>query len=160
MLWLIVPLLVVVVLFFAGFRKTAGAVLVAALIAAGVLYWLDDVSDQRSMSRISSAEAFLKDVKVRRTFDSTYELTGTMINKSAEYEVDGITIAVRLRDCRSAGETECEGIGEATADVRVSVPPGQANRLVATFYLGKEHRPAKGTLAWDHEITAIRASRP
>jgi len=160
MLWLIVPLAAVVFLFFSGFRKSAGALLLAASIAAGVLYRLEVVDEQRATDRISASEISLQDVNLRRTFDSTYELTGTISNRSGKYRIDAITVSLTLRDCRSAGDSACQSIGEESADVLVSVLPQQTRSFVATFYLGKEHRPPRGSLAWEHEIAAIRASLP
>ena len=159
MFWLIVPLVVVVLLFLSGFRKSAGALLVAALIAGGVLYRLENMEEQRAMDRISAAEISLQDVTVTRTFDATYELTARLTNRSTKYRVDGISVSLTLRDCRpiNAG---CDIIGEETAHVQVQVLPEQTRSFVATFYFGKEHRQPRGTLAWAHEITAIRASLP
>ena len=160
MLWLIIPLAAVVVLFFSGFRKSAGALLIAALISAAVLYGLENVQDKRATDRIAASEILLQDVALRRTFDATYELTGRITNKSEKYRVDGISVQVRLSDCRSVGDADCEYIGDQLAHVQVTVPPQQTRSLVATFYFGKEHRKPKGSLAWRHEITAIRASLP
>jgi hypothetical protein len=159
MRWLIGPILAVVFLFFMGFRKTAGALLAAALIGAGVVYQLDDVNEQQTTARVKS-QISLKNVSVMRSFDSTYELTGMISNQSAQYRIDGITLAVRLHDCRSADRSDCEVIGEAATHVGVSVPPRQTRKLVATFYFAKDTRQPKGTLVWNHEITSIRAMQP
>ena len=160
MLWLIAPLVLSLLLFVAGFRKTALGLVVAALIAGASIYHLDEQAQQRAQTRIPASEISLENVTVRQTFDSSYELTGTLKNGSSIYRIDGISLKVKLRDCPVGGATQCVAAGEAQPYAAVTVPPGEARNFTATMYFGKGHPPPKGTLAWDYEIESVTAKRP
>ena len=155
MLWLIAPLVLALLAFVAGFRKTALGVVVAAVIAGASIYVLNERAQQRAETRISASEFSLENVMVRHTFDSSYELTGRLKNGSSTYRVDGITVNVKLRDCRTGDAARCEDEGHAA----VQVPPGESRDITVTLYFGKGHRRPKGTLAWDYEIRSVTASR-
>jgi len=160
MLWLIAPLVIALLAFLAGFRKTALAVVVAAAIAGASIYGLNEQAQQRAETRIPASEFSLENVAVRHTFDSSYELTGRLNNRSATYQVDGINLNVKLRDCRTGDASQCVAAGEAQGHAAVTVPPGASRDFTATLYLGKGHRRPKGTLAWDYEIESVTAKRP
>ena len=159
MLWLIVPIIAVVIALLLGYRKTAVGVLIAAVIAAGLIYWHTKSLEQKSETRIPAAEAPLTNVTVRHTFDASYEISGTIRNSSETYRIDGISVTVRLRDCLKTDASKCTPIGHATANVPVTVPPQQTRNFTGALYYGKDHKPAKGRLACDYEIIAIRAKR-
>src|SRR4051812_6563199 len=119
MLWLIAPLVIAVVLFLAGFRKTALGLVVAGVVVGASIYGLNERTQQRAESRISVSEISLDNVAVRHTFDSTYELTGRLKNSSSTYQVDGITLNVKLRDCRTDDPSKCGAAGQAAAQAAV-----------------------------------------
>jgi hypothetical protein len=155
MLWIIAPLVVAVIAFAAGYRKTALGFVIAAGVAAVAIYGLVERTQQRAESRITVSEISLGNVAVRHTFDASYEITGKVKNGSATYQLDGIALKVKLRDCIPGDASQCEAQGHAT----VTVPPGESRDFRATLYFGKGHRPAKGALAWDYEIEAVTARR-
>ena len=159
MLWLIVPVIVIAVVFIAGHRKTALGLLVVAIIAGGLIYRYDLHLEQQATTRISAAEIGLENIAVRRTFDASYELTGRIRNNSETYRIDGIGFTVKMRDCPGTDAAQCVVTGVATANVTVTVPPREARDFTGALYYGKGHKPPKGTLAWDYEITAITAQR-
>jgi hypothetical protein len=160
MFWLIAPLVIALVAFLGGFRKTALGGVVAAMIAGASIYFLDERAQQRAESRIPVAEISLENVVVRQTFDSSYELTARLNNRSSTYQVDGIALSVKLRDCRTSDTAQCVSAGEAPGQAAVTVPPGESREFTATLYLGKGHRRPKGTLAWDYQIESVTAKRP
>jgi uncharacterized membrane protein len=159
MFWLIAPLVIAVLLFLRGFRKSALGVVVVALIAAAVVYYLNERAQERAETRISASEISLENVAVRQTFDASYELTGRLKNGSSTYQVTGISLNVKLRDCRKGNATQCEAAGEAAGQAGITVPPGESRDFTVTLYFGKGHRPPKGTLAWDYEIESVTAKR-
>ena len=160
MLWLIAPLAVALLLFVTGFRKTALGVVVASVIAGASIYGYNEQAHQRAEARIPASEIALENVKVRQTFDSSYELTARLTNRSSTYQVHGISLTVKLRDCRNGAASRCDPAGAAEARAAVTVPPGESRDFTATMYLGKGHRRPKGTLAWDYEIESVTARRP
>lgn len=159
MFWIIGPVIVVVLLFLAGFRKSAVGLLIATLIAGALVYWNINVVERQETSRMSVSEIALENVAVRRTFDSSYELTGRIRNKSDDYRVDAISVIVTIRDCTAPQQMNCVTTGQKAVNVSVSVPPQQARDFTGTLYLGKAHRPPKDILAWEYEVTSIMAQR-
>lgn len=159
MLWVIAPLAIVVLVFLAGFRRTALGLLVAALIAGGLIYRHIGKVQEQAESRIPAADIELGNVDVRRTFDSTYEITGRIKNLSETYRIDGISFNVTVSDCAGKGESACTVLGRATTHVTLTVPPLESRNFTGVLYYGDTHRPAKGRLAWKYEIEAITARR-
>ena len=160
MLWLIAPLVLALIALLAGFRRIALGIVVAAVIAGAAIYVLNERAQQRAETRVSASEFSLENVVVRHTFDASYEITGRLNNRSATYQVDGITLNVKLRDCRSGDASQCVAAGEAQGHAVVAVPPGQSRPFTATLYFGKGHRRPQGRLAWDYEIESVTAKRP
>ena len=159
MLWIIAPLVAAVIAFAMGYRKTALALVISAVIAGILIYTLVEQTQQRAESRISVSEISLDNVVVKHTFDASYEVTGRLKNGSSTYQVDGMALNVKLRDCRPGDASQCAAFGEARGHATVSVPPGESRAFTATLYFGKGHPRPKGTLAWDYEIESVIARR-
>ena len=157
MLWLIVPLLLVVFLALAGFRKSALAVLVITTIAGAWVYRYNAAADSQAQSSYWATRVSIDKVNVRRTFDATYEISGRITSNLEDHRIDRVGFRVSLRDCAAGGE--CRAAGVATADVAITLLAGETRDFVGTLYYGKGHVQPKGKLAWDYEITAIRARR-
>jgi hypothetical protein len=159
MFWIIGPIVIIVLVFLRGFRKTALGLLVGAVIAGALVYRHIHSVERQAAARMSVAEISVQNVAVRRTFDSSYELTGTIRNNSAAYRVDAVSFDLAIRDCPPGQTLTCVIIGKTAVRVPVTVPPKQLRDFTATLYFGKAHTPAKGTLAWNYEVTAVFASR-
>ena len=158
MLWLVAPAVIVAILFIAGLRKAAVALLVVTIGAGTALYLHNRQLQQRAASRISHEEVALTDVAVRRTFDSSYEVSGKIGNKSTAYRLDGITLHLSLRNCPESDAASCVPIGDTTVNVAVTVPPKESRRFIGSFYIPTEKRQ-EGALASDYRITAVVAKR-
>jgi len=160
MAWLIAALGVVVLLvFFAGFRKIALGVLVTAVIGGFLLYQYNQQRERQSTTRIPQSQIVLENVAVRPTFGSSYDLSGRVNNNSESYRLDGLEFKVTMRDCEDKDKSSCVIIGGATAYVSLTVPPREARDFTGSLYFGSNQKKAKGLLAWDHEIMAVMAKR-
>ena len=159
MLWLLGPLIIVVLVFAAGFRKTALGLLVGVVVAGGLIYWYNLELQEKATTRIAITEVTLENIAVRRTFDASYELTGRIKNNSKTYRIDGVNFTVRMRDCPGTESSNCVVTGETTTYVAVIVPPQEAGDFIGTLYYGRTHKQPKGRHAWDYEITEITAKR-
>jgi len=159
MLWLIGPIVVVVLVFLAGYQKVALGLLVASVIAGGLIYQRREQTQDHATTRISVSEIALESISLRPTFDASYELTGRIKNNSETYRIDGVHFNVAVSDCRANDISTCVVAGEAATHVVVTVPPQQARNFTGTLYFGRSHRRPKDTLAWNYEITAIVAKR-
>lgn len=158
MAWLIVPVVVVVLVYLAGFRKSALGLLVAAVLAAVLLYQYDQRVEEQERTRIASSEVVVENVSLRATFGSSYDLRGRIRNNSETYRLDGISFKVVLRDCQGTDNSRCVSIGEATTHVPISLPPQQAREFTGSLYFGKPIK-TKGTFSWNYEVIAITAKR-
>ncbi|MGZ8155379.1 MAG: hypothetical protein ACXW2I_05525 [Burkholderiales bacterium] len=158
MAWLIVPVVVVVLVYLAGFRKSALGLLVAAVLAAFLLYQYNQRLQEQARTRIASSEVVVENVSLRATFGSSYDLVGTIRNNSESYRLDGISFKVTMRDCEGTDNSRCVGIAEATTHVPISLPPQQARDFTGSLYFGKQIK-TKGTLSWNYEVIAITAKR-
>lgn len=160
MAWLIaVAILVASLLVAAGYRKSALGLALGVSIVGISLYLYNERQEQQATSRIAVSEIALENVDLRPTFGSGYDLVGTIRNNSPKYRLDGIDVALTLRDCRSKDKSTCTVIGQASAYAAITVPPEESRDLVVSLHFGGDKPKAKGTLAWDYEITAVTAKR-
>jgi hypothetical protein len=159
MAWLIVPLVLVVLLYFAGFRRSAAALFAAAVVAGVLLYYYNERVEEDARSRIPLSDVLVENVTVTPTFRSSYNLSGKVRNKSATYRLDGITFKVTLRDCPGKDRSSCVDIGDATTYVPLTLPAQETRDFTGSLYFGGEQAKPKGTIAWDYEIVSVTARR-
>jgi hypothetical protein len=160
MAWLIVPLALVVLLYVAGFPRSAAVLLVAAVVAGVLLYYHNERLQEDARSRIPLSDLVIENVTITPTFRASYNLAGRVTNKSDQYELEGISFRVTLRDCQSAAKSKCVSLGEATTYVPVGLPPGEAQDFIGSLYFGNEQIKPKGVFAWDYEIVSVTGKRP
>jgi hypothetical protein len=160
MVWLILALIAVSGLFFAGYRKSALGIAAAALIAGAGVYFSEQQQDTQATSRIAASELTLENITYRQTFRSSYEMSGRVTNNSETFAVDGIRFAVTLQDCKGNDKAMCAVVGRTTASTSVRVAPQQARDFTASMYFGGDEIKPKGKLAWEYEIIAVVAKRP
>ena len=159
MAWLIAAIIVVVTLIFlAGFRKSALSILVVGLLGGYGIYQHGQRAQHQAQSKIASSEIQVESIALNQTLDGSYDLLGRIKNNST-YRLDGIRVIVTLRDCKGNDRTSCRTIGEAATSVPVTIPPEQARDFVASLYFGGDPIRVKGTLVWDYEITSTTARR-
>jgi hypothetical protein len=156
MAWLVAAGIVVVfLLFLAGYRKSALGLFVAAVIAGFLVYQYGQRMEQEKRTRIKPSELVLEKVVLEPTFRSSYDLTGTISNKSESYQLDGISFRVTLRDCLGKDKASCTVIGEAETYVALTIPPQQTRSFTGSLYFGTGPIRVKGRLDWDYEIISI-----
>lgn len=160
MAWLVaVAIFVVAYLFVAGYRKAAAGVAAVAVIVGVAIYLYVERKEEREVSRIAVSEIAVRDVALKPTFRSSYDLTGTVTNNSPSYRLDGIEVAVTLRDCTGAGRSSCTVIGEAGGNAVLAVEPGGSSPFIVSLHFGGDRPKAKGRLEWDYVVTAAAARR-
>jgi hypothetical protein len=160
MAWLLIPLVLVVLLYLAGFPRSAGALLVAGVVAGAVLYYYNQRLEEDARSRIPASDVIVENVTITPTFRASYNLSGSVRNNSEQYRLEGLTFKVTLRDCATDDKAKCVNISEATTYVPVNLPPQEARDFVGALYFGNEAIKPKGTFAWDFELVAIKGKRP
>jgi hypothetical protein len=159
MAWLIVPLALVVLLYVAGFPRSAAALLVAAVLAGVVLYYHNERLQEDARSRIPLSDVVVDGVTITPTFRSSYNLSGSVRNNSEQYRLEGITFKVTLRDCPSPDKAKCVSLAEATSYVPLDLAPQEARDFIGALYFETEQMKPKGTFDWDYEIVAITGKR-
>jgi hypothetical protein len=160
MAWLLVPLVVVVLLYLAGFPRSAAGLFVAAVAAGIFLYYYNQRLEEAARSRIPASEVLVENVTITPTFRGSYNLSGSVRNNSDEYRLEGVTFKVTLRDCPTDDKAKCASIGEATTYVPMNLSPKEARDFVGALYFGNDRIKPKGTFAWDFEVVAITGKRP
>jgi hypothetical protein len=132
-----------------------------ALAAAGLAVYFSRQAPEaaRSGSLIAPEELTLESLSLERTALGA-DLTGRVLNGSADYRVRDLTLVLSLRDCPApdTAPADCPVIGESRAIVRPDVPPGQVRALSAHFTFA-DLPPVLGTLRWDWRIAETRATR-
>lgn len=130
----------------------------AAGLGLAVYLWQTSPETARAALRIAPDEVVLDQLAIERTPRGA-NLSGRVRNDSPEWRLRELTMTLRLRDCPDAASPPdaCPVIGEASAIARPDVPPGQIRALSAHFIFANLPEPV-GTLGWDWEITAIRAT--
>ena len=68
MAWLLIPLVLVVLVFLAGFPRTAAALLATAVVAGGLLYYYNQRLDEDARSRIPTSDVIVENVTITPTF--------------------------------------------------------------------------------------------
>lgn len=158
MAWFIGTAIVVVLLvFFAGFRKIAVGVLATAIIGGFSLYLYNE--QQESTISIPISQIVLENVAVKPTYRSSYDISGRVKNNSETRQLDGIEFKVTMRDCQGKDKSSCVVVGEATTYVSLTVPPQAARDFTGSVYFGSNQKKVRGTVVWDHEIISIASKR-
>lgn len=131
------------------------------LVAIGLTLYLRQQAPPESVleiERIAPDELTFDRLDLTQT-ERGATLTGRVTNGSESYRLRELTLEVRLRDCPEpdAAPETCPAIGQASAISRPDVPPGQIRAFSAHFIFA--NRPGvTGTLRWDWEVTALRAT--
>jgi hypothetical protein len=136
------------------------ALIAGALVAAALAFyfWRQAPEATRAGIRIAPEELTLDQLDLERTgLGAT--LTGRVLNGSPDYRLRDMTLTVRLRDCPEpeAEPATCPVIAEARAIARPDVPPGQLRGFSAHFTFANVP-PLTGTLRWDLDVAATRAT--
>lgn len=159
MAWIVAAAVVVVLLLFrAGYRKPAAGLAAGALVIGVLVYLLVRHQEQQASTEVALSDVAVENVVFSHTYRSSYDLSGTVTNKSERYRIERIGFEVTVRDCRTADKSSCVVLGTESAYAAVDVPPRQTRNFTASMYFDNELAP-KGTLAWDYEIEAVRARR-
>lgn len=160
MAWLVAVAILLVSYLYASGRRKPAAILGVVFVVAGVsLYVFYQRQQVRETSLIAPSEIRLQDVALHPTFRSSYDLTGTVKNNSANYRLDGFEVTVTLRDCAGADASRCTTIGQASAFAAIIVPPQDTREFIAALHFGGDRPQAKGRLDWGYEVTAVTARR-
>jgi hypothetical protein len=165
--WLIGTIVVIAIIYFMivspGFRSVAILIVVAAGIGIWVLYENTQKENERRSQEQAARERFaLTSINVRDLSFSDVQLAksprwtlkGNVVNNS-KYDLGSLTFLVKMEDCPP--QKPCITIGQESARISVSVPPGQM-RAFSSSSLRFEGMPAAVNLGWSYEITQVRAS--
>jgi len=156
MVWILVIVVLVLLVYSAGFRKFSLGLLVVLFLAGIIWYVIEETENQRSLTRISPQEVELD--KLRLTNSSSYsrQLTGRIKNNSPKHTLRSIDLKIILRDCEKESLKEsCTIVGETTESIYVNIPPNQARDISEDVY-GLESIHLKGEFAWSYRITKLQ----
>ncbi len=134
----------------------AAGVLLA--VGLGLYFWRQEPESERAAERIAPDELVFDQVTLARSGRGA-TLSGRVTNHSPRYRLREVTLGLRLRDCADAAvaPATCPVIGESQAIARPDVPAGQIRAFAAHFVFANVP-PIAGTLRWDWNVAAIRAT--
>jgi hypothetical protein len=144
----------VLLVFSAGFRRFA---LIAVVIGAGVigLLFMNSASESKaSHSRIPAADLQFDNVRLSSEYGS-YSISGRVVNKSTQYTLEDAELFITVQDCNSA-PAHCTTIGEASAFLSVGVPPGQARDFNSYVSFSSPLHP-RGQFPWYYTLKQTTA---
>lgn len=162
MLWLV---LVIVVLCLLATSETLrglvaivlglGLSLLAIAAVLGVVFVMWDANarakdDAVSKSRIPFSHVELVDLRMEtdRPFAA---LTGRVRNRNPQFALTKVALHIRVQECPALNQ--CETVGDATQQVILDVPPGQAREIdthVSFVGIGQPRAPR----SWQYEIVS------
>ena len=129
-----------------------GAVCAAIFIAFILVMSLTGSNDSEKRKHlISPTEIELADLQFRQDYGT--KLTGKIKNKSSKFTLTNVDLKLTFTDC--IAPANCEIVGETTADIYLSVPPGQIRYFEDSVY-PSEMGPAHGERSWSYQISEIQ----
>ena len=160
MAWLAAASAVVLsLLFWRGYRKLALGLLGIVLVGAVLVYYLDKRVDEEGRMRITVSDIAVENVELKRTYRSSYDLTGKVINNSETFTLERMRFDVTILDCPAVSQADCVLIGTASGEALVNVPPRQTRNFTASLYYGSGESKLKGRLDWRYKLISVSASR-
>lgn len=143
---------------FPAVRIALGLAVLAAVAAYFYFTWQAERQEQYAESLIAKSDLMVSDVTLGRDQFSSgfYTLKGRLLNNS-RHTFTGMTIAVYAYDCPSAGVelSGCLVIGQDSATVSVTVPPGQV-RSFSGLIMFSDMPAIKGSFAWSYASSKIK----
>ena len=108
MAWLAAASAVVLsLLFWRGYRKLALGLLGIVLVGAVLVYYLDKRVDEEGRMRITVSDIAVENVQFKRTYRSSYDLTGKVINNSETFTLERMRFDVTILDCPAVSQADC-----------------------------------------------------
>jgi hypothetical protein len=146
----IVVLLLLV--FSAGFRKAAGVLVAVAAIIIGIVILNQRQSEREARERIPQSQLDFNDMILQTQYGSQ-KLTGRIKNNSHQYTLAGVALTITFEDCEGdAPRPSCVTIGEDKDHYySVNIPPGQVRDVSEYVYAGSTH--PRGKLQWHYSIS-------
>lgn len=154
MAWFLGFVVLVFVVFAAGYRKVALGLLAIALALSGWLYLHNREEEHLALTRIPVSELVLENVTLK-PYVGSYKLAGRIRNNSAKFTVKEIDFVVVVKDCIDAAG--CMAVGESTEILNIKIPPGEGRDFEETVRVGGSYQKLKGRLDWSYSVSQIRA---
>ena len=158
MVWIIGPVVLILLVVSAGFRKFAGIFVLIAVIG-GVIYWqyqekYQENEEKQSKTRIKQSELLFEDVSLKTSYGSS-DMVGRITNNSSQYTLKEVQLKLTFRDCDKDNKN-CIIVAEDDLFFYINIPPKQARDFKELVYLYSDLK-IKGKMVWDYKIEFIKA---
>ncbi|MBI4664605.1 MAG: hypothetical protein HY735_37915 [Verrucomicrobia bacterium] len=155
MLWVVLIVIIVIVgLAVPRFGK-ALLICVGVLVGLVLIWYFNHLQEEEaSKKRIAANELDLIELRLLpQTYSAeSFELVGRIRNKSGRYTLTDLRLRITMKDCLAANQ--CETVGESSAWLFQSVPPGQSREIKESVYFSHLGRPG-GKFEWGYIIEQI-----
>jgi hypothetical protein len=140
MAWLFGVVLVLLLVFSAGFRKLALGLAGIVLVMGIAVFVNDEIEEKRALERIPLGDLGFENFLIT-PIGNNFTLSGRVNNRSTQYTLTGMTVAVALKDC------------QIQANEEPNAPSGQ-NPSVAAGSGGRVNRSKPQTASAEHQQNA------
>ena len=130
MVWIFVIVVLVLLVYSAGFRTFAIGLLAFVIVAGIIFYVYETTESQRSLTLILPQEVELADLGLTTSSSYSRRLTGRIKNNSDKHTLLSIDLKITIRDCEKESlNASCTIIGETTEYIYAKIPPKQARDI-------------------------------
>jgi hypothetical protein len=105
MAWLFGVVLVLLLVFSAGFRKLALGLAGIVLVMGIAVFVNDEIEEKRALERIPLGDLGFENFLIT-PIGNNFTLSGRVNNRSTQYTLTGMTVAVALKDCQIQANEE------------------------------------------------------
>ncbi|MFD2366695.1 hypothetical protein [Pseudoduganella sp. GCM10020061] len=141
-----------------AFRIVAGLLIAGAIVLIVFEQMETRKETEESLTRIKPSELQMSDVSLKPGYANSYRLSGRVVNRSPRHTLTGIAFTVKVEDCTMApAAPTCVTIGEGSARIAPTVPPGHARDFDELVAFDKASPTVRGQMKWSYTIDSIHA---
>lgn len=151
---LLILIMILVAAYLPKFRRVLGVILMVLFGAIAFIIWQDTQERELEFQRIPISQVQLSHMDVRPGLNSrSFVLTGRLENAAQIFTIISVTIQATIEDCHA---TECEIVGQETAEISLEIPPKQARDFSLTIPFSAIPKII-GEATWRYAILKVRA---
>ncbi|WP_342348695.1 hypothetical protein [uncultured Nitrospira sp.] len=146
--------MILVATYLPKFRRALGMTLAVLFGAIGFIIWQDTQERELEFQRIPISQVHLSHMGVRPGLNSrSFVITGRLENVAQIFTINSVTIQATIEDCHV---TECEIVGQESAEISLEIPPTQARDFSLTMPFPTIPKII-GEATWRYAILKVRA---
>jgi hypothetical protein len=150
MKWLAGIIILILLVVSAKFRKFAGLFILVCAVGVLLFWQYQEYEKYKPRNRISPSELVFKNVSFKLS-QSSYEMTGRIINNSEKFTLNGVQLKITIKDCANNDNIDCIIFSEKNEYIYVYIPPKQARDFIKDISLYSDQNK-ENRLVWSYSI--------